>query len=194
MKHGFRSTIAFAVAFGATLTAPTALAYLPWTAVPDDELAELRGGFITPQGLHINFSLENVVMVNGELRAQTVLQFFGINPARPASGGGTPAATAPATANAVPPAPEPAPADPVPTATAAQDSVTTPVPVEVATPAPVEGNSVLNSGLHTVIQNSLDNQTIQSIKVINVEIANLRALQNVGLNNRVHTGLIEALR
>lgn len=62
-----------------------------WAAVSSEELDELRGGFLTDNGLRIGFAFESVVRVNGELQARTVLDMpsFAIGAGRsnrPASG------------------------------------------------------------------------------------------------------------
>ena len=40
-------------------------------AVLDSELAELRGGFLTSDGLEIRFGLEQIVLINGTIEART---------------------------------------------------------------------------------------------------------------------------
>lgn len=168
MKHRMPSRLMMLSLAVAGALPQAALARLPFgAALGDAELAELRGGFVTPQGLSLNFSLENVVLVNGELRAHTVLQLAG-------QGEQTPAALAASLG-----------------AAAVSDSGSSPGtgPVD-----PGAGTTVLASGLQTVIQNSLDQQNIQSIKVFNLEIANTRALQSLGLSNRIQMSVVDALR
>ena len=155
MKHRLRSRLMVLSMTAAGALPQAALAQLPLGDVLGDrELAEQRGGFVTPQGLSLNFSMENVVLVNGQLQAHTVFQLAGQGQ------GNTPAALVAL-----------GPAD-----------------------AAGSGTTVLTSGMQTIIQNSLDQQNIQSIKVLNLELSNVRALQSLGLSNRIQMGVLDSLR
>lgn len=50
-----------------------ATTYANWTRATDDELAQLRGGFVLPNGMIINFSLERIIISND---AQIFSSFF----------------------------------------------------------------------------------------------------------------------
>lgn len=43
------------------------------TQVPEAELAELRGGFVTSDGLDIHFGVEQIVLVDGSVKTHTSL-------------------------------------------------------------------------------------------------------------------------
>jgi hypothetical protein len=45
-------------------------AFSAWPQVPDSELATMRGGFITSDGLNISIGLEQVVMIDGEIKVK----------------------------------------------------------------------------------------------------------------------------
>lgn len=57
-----------------------------------------------------------------------------------------------------------------------------------------EGTVVLTQGLSTLIQNSMDDKTIQHLRMLNVEMRNLHGIGAVGMINRLQPGLISALR
>lgn len=67
-------TLPLAAACGLALHAPTSPAALAWARLDDTELQALRGGFISTGGLHIDFSMEQMVLVNGEPQAYSSLQ------------------------------------------------------------------------------------------------------------------------
>lgn len=201
MKHGIRFPATVAGTVLGALAAQPALAQFPsWTPVSEAVLAGSRGGFLTPQGLQINFSLENVVMVNGALQVHTILRMGdriasavtdAADAVPPAVGAGSTGTTASGT-----PAVPPSPVAPTPLAAPAPP----PLPGSAGTAVGSivsgggGGTTVLASGLQTIIQNSLDAQQIQSIKIMNIEITNMRDLRTSGLHSRVQTSLIEAMR
>lgn len=120
------------------------------SGLSDQELDMLRGGFVTAGGLHIDFSLRSMVLVNGEAVMQSVI--------------GPSAAGLPQLQQL------------------SQSAIAG------------AGTLVLSSGLHTLIQNDLDNQTIQSFKVLDVQVANLANLRGMEIRNRVDRGIVESLR
>lgn len=67
---------ALAVASAAAIAAPPADAALgaEWIAVDPALLDELRGGFLTENGMSLSFGIERAVFVNGELMATTRVQ------------------------------------------------------------------------------------------------------------------------
>lgn len=134
-----------------------ALGQLPLSLVVDDQdLAALRGGFLTSAGLHIDFSLQNLVVLNGQAVVQSVigptasgaLSSWAVS----SPGAGSPLANLPA------------------------------------------GTTIMSSGLQTIVQNSLDNQAIQSLKVLNIELSNLAGLRSIGLQHRIDHALADSLR
>lgn len=177
MKYGFRNTATILSTICTCALAPPALAqFPPWVAVSDDLLADQRGGFVTPHGLQINFSLENVVLINGELRAHTILKLAGDASQTLAAAAAVTAVTAGATDTG---------------ASGSTGAGIAPIS-QVPTSHPI--TIVAATGLQTIIQNSLDQQNIQSLKILNLEIANTRALRSIGLDNRLQFGLIDGLR
>jgi hypothetical protein len=120
-----------------------------WPNVDETTLAQMRGGFINSDGLEIQFSLENLVLINGEMAVQNVLE---------GNGGSFPMLTLPT------------------------DWTGT------------DGTFVNTSGTQTLIQNSLDNQTIQNFRILNMEIANAHHLGSLGLREQLDTALIQSLR
>lgn len=115
--------------------------------VADAQLGEMRGGFETPSGLAVSFGIERVVHINGELVSSTVLTVADL---RGLAGSGVPVA--------------------LPVGTA----------VGVIQNGPNNGfdaGSVAAGALATVIQNSLDNQHIQTTTTINAQVNSVGLLQ-----------------
>jgi len=48
-----------------------------WTAIPQERLEQMRGGFELPSGLLVSFGIERLVHVNGELVAAATLNISG---------------------------------------------------------------------------------------------------------------------
>lgn len=45
-----------------------------WQRASDEELDALRGGFVLPNGINIDFSIEKIIVINGELASSTSFQ------------------------------------------------------------------------------------------------------------------------
>lgn len=56
-----------------------------WESLGDAELQALRGGFLGKNGLQIDFRLEQLISINGELQAHTVLHLPAVS-GRPGNG------------------------------------------------------------------------------------------------------------
>lgn len=54
--------------------------------------------------------------------------------------------------------------------------------------------SVASNGLATLIQNTMDDKSIQHLRVINVEMRNLGGIAGIGVIHRIQPALISALR
>jgi hypothetical protein len=54
--------------------------------------------------------------------------------------------------------------------------------------------SIASNGLATLIQNTMDDKTIQHLRIVNVELRNLSGIAGIGVINRIQPGLIPALR
>jgi hypothetical protein len=137
-------------ALALAVSAAPAAAQLPLgESLSDRDLDALRGGFVSEDGFHVDFSVQNMVLVNGEAVLQSELfaangqmanlQFTQVG------GDGT-------------------------------------------------GMIVASSGLHTIIQNSLDNQAIESLRIMNIQLSNLQDLRSLGLRDRLDDGIIQSLR
>ena len=52
--------------------------FSPWPRISDQELAKLRGGFITADGLNINIGLEQLVMIDGTVKTHYNFDLSGL--------------------------------------------------------------------------------------------------------------------
>ncbi|MBS0511348.1 MAG: hypothetical protein JSR42_09225 [Proteobacteria bacterium] len=129
--------------------------------VKDDELDNLRGGFQTSQGLSVSFGIERVVYVNGVLESTTALRLEDL--ARLQGGAAGSVAALP------------------PGATVAL--------IQNGGGNTVATNALSGSALGTIIQNSLDNQKIQTVTTVNATVNSVQALQSL----RMQSSLQEAL-
>lgn len=71
LKALFLSAMLVSTSFATHALADEALPKLPsddiyanWMRATDDELAQLRGGFVLPNGMIVNFSLERMILAN----------------------------------------------------------------------------------------------------------------------------------
>lgn len=133
-------------------------------AVPDSELAELRGGFLTSDGLEIRFGLEQIVLVNGTIEGRTSVNLSSL------------------TANSA----APLQLDP--------NKLVQIIPNGDHNRVSADVMQNFSAGLMTVIQNSLDTQTIQNLTVLNVGVSNMAAIPQRVLGNAIDLGLTSILR
>lgn len=150
-----------------------------WMPVEGELLEQSRGGFIGASGLKISFGIERAIRINGELinASRLIGDNFGTLTARRETGADGPGE------NAVPPA-----------ATAAIPAID---PAPAASGLLVQngpGNSVAdlpgaNGNLGTFIQNSLNDQTIQAITVINAASNSLELLKSLQLGSTLQDAL-----
>ena len=131
-------------------------------SVPSDQLGKLRGGFETPGGLRLNFGIERVVMINGVLQSTTILRVDELGKLV----GGKAAGEAIAAGNTL--------------------AVIQSGPNNVVT-APLPGTT-----LATVVQNSLNNQKIQSVTTINATINSAEVMRQVRMQHSVQEALSRA--
>lgn len=140
-----------------------------WAAVDSDTLDEIRGGFELPMQLRLSFGIERAVYLNGALVTTTSFNLPSLA-AITGTGAGTQDATGPLSV--------------------ANGSVSL---LQNGT-----GNS-FSFGLAglplaaTVIQNSLNNQSIQSLTTINATANSLELLRSVGFQSMVRDGLTNAV-
>lgn len=132
--------------------------------VEDDQLDNLRGGFQTADGLSVSFGIERVVYVNGVLQSTTALRVEDLGSLR----GGT-----------------------------AGPTVVLPAGSTVALIQNGSGNAVATnalsgSALGTIVQNSLDNQKIQTVTTINATVNSVQALQAIRMQQSMQEALNRA--
>ncbi|WP_332669997.1 hypothetical protein [Aromatoleum sp.] len=156
---------------GLPLTAPAGAGTgveLPMFAgqlVADDTLGELRGGFETPGGLALSFGIERLVYVNGELSSTTTLNVADLGQLVGGAAG----------------------VQPLPVGTS----------IAVIQNGPnntFDAGALASGAFATVIQNSLDNQKIQTVTTINAQVNSLQMLQasrfGESLRNAVNSSLL----
>ncbi|GAA0844350.1 hypothetical protein GCM10009113_15690 [Marinobacter szutsaonensis] len=158
-------------------------------ALTDEQLSELRGGFVTLDNLEIAIGLEQLVAVDGETLVLNRLTIPNLN--QVVDGGRIAAHVEQVVANARPngngivvTAPQPAQTQasrgsengspsPGSVANASQSSGTASAP---SVSAPLRVSSELHAGSWmTIIQNRLDGKVIQNIQQLNIELNNLGA-------------------
>lgn len=133
-------------------------------AIGDDRLDELRGGFQTPDGLSVSFGIERVVYVNGVLQSTTALRVEDLGQLQGGAAG--PAVVLP------------------PGATVAL--------IQNGGGNSVAANVLNGAALGTIIQNSLDNQKIQTVTTINATVNSVQALQGLRMQNSMQEALNRA--
>lgn len=127
-----------------------------WHAVSEDKLDDMRGGFDVPAlaGLHISFGIDRAVYINGDLVASASVNIPDV--ARMTATQAQQLASVVNTVNLVQNGPNNvAPPDVTPGAAAAA----------------------------TVIQNSLNNQTLQAVTTINAAVSSLPQFRQLNLSN-----------
>ena len=132
-------------------------------AVRDEQLGDVRGGFTTPDGLKFSFGIERAVYINGNLSASTSLNMTDLGKI---SGGRDIGSVVPGSAIAV-----------------IQNG-----PGNVFQGGPVTANS-----LGTVIQNTLNNQNIQSVTTINATVNSLGILKSMNEQAAVQRAIADSV-
>jgi hypothetical protein len=127
-----------------------------WQAVPEDKLDDMRGGFDVPAlaGLHISFGIDRAVYINGDLVASASVNIPDV--ARMTAAQAQQLATVVNTVNLV------------------QNGPNNVAPPDVAAGA---------AAAATVIQNSLNNQTLQAVTTINAAVNSLPQFRQMNLAN-----------
>ena len=127
-----------------------------WRAVPEATLDDMRGGFDVPSasGLRISFGIDRAVYINGDLVASASVNIPDV--ARMTAAQAQQLASVVNTGNLV------------------QNGPNNVAPPEVAAGA---------SAAATVIQNSLNNQTLQAITTINAAVNSLPQYRQLNLAN-----------
>jgi hypothetical protein len=165
-----------------------------WTAASDERLAGTRGGFDLGSGLKVSFGIARTVLINGEVLSRTSFMLPDIGKitadqaamARAAMGGLTVVQNGPG--NFV--APDAfGPAVIAPGKPAAPTAVAAPVVAAPTSPVPPAPPQVAA----TVIQNSLNNQVLQHMTMINTGVNSLGLLKQAHIYAAMQDALLGAL-
>lgn len=187
----------------ASAVAPAAIQ--DWVAVESVVLEQMRGGFDIAPGLKVSFGIERLVNLNGILQTATRIEV-------PDAGKLVQMALAPAAA-ALPTASSPVGASAA-SARAAPPQTAAATAAAGATAVPLAANlgngavgliqnglgNTLSPGplpqgtLATFIQNSMNNQTIQSMTVINAATNSLELLKGANLQSTLFDALTQSAR
>ena len=147
---------------------PPPAVHAPWDgeslAMSADRLDEVRGGFITNSGLQLSFGIERAVYVNGSLVTTTSLNVSNLGSVK---------------------------AGETPTATLHNGSLTL---IQNGTGNTYVPGTVSSSAISTVIQNTLDNQKIQSVTVLNATVNSMEMLRAINLQTAVRNAVTGSLR
>jgi len=133
-------------------------------ALAPTQLDDLRGGFTTNEGLKVSFGIERATYINGNL--VTTTSFNVADPSRPATA--------------------------QPAAGGGERNTLSLVqngPGNSFQAGPLDGASV-----GTVIQNTLNDQKIQNVTVINATVNSLQLLRNLNLQSSLRGAVIDSLR
>ncbi|KQV90144.1 hypothetical protein [Rhizobacter sp. Root1221] len=140
----------------------------PWqgetVAMNSSQLDGVRGGFMTDTGLTLSFGIERAVYINGTLVTMTSLNVADLSKL-----------------------------------SAGQAAVTTLNGGALAVVQSGAGNTVLpgaviGSAVGTVIQNTLDNQKIQSVTTVNATVNSAGILRSLNLQQSVQSAITNSLR
>jgi hypothetical protein len=136
-----------------------------WQKVPDQELAKLRGGFITSDGLNINVGLEQLVMIDGTVKTRFNLDLSGLGRT---SGGANPLAS---DQNKL-----------IQLVQNGEHNLVTPdVPANFA------------GGALTIIQNSVDTQLIQNFTMLQIDVSGMSQFRGNALGRSIGVEQVRAL-
>ena len=136
-----------------------------WQAMAAVKLDEVRGGFITDTGLKISFGIERAVYINGSLVTTTSLNVADLG--KISAGRGANSSGLDASSLAL---------------------------IQNGKGNTFATGQVSMSGLGTVIQNTLNDQKIQNVTVINATVNSMQILRSVNLQTAVRGALTDSLR
>ena len=139
--------------------------FTPWPRIPDQELANLRGGFITADGLNINIGLEQLTMIDGAVKSHYNLDLSGLGLT---SGG-----------------PNLASADQNKLIQLVQNGGNNFVTPDVI--------ANYTGGALTVIQNSQDSQLIQNLTLLQLDVSGISQLRSNTLGLSIGQQLVRSL-
>lgn len=139
--------------------------FVLWQKVPDRDLAKMRGGFITSDGLSINVGLERLVMIDGTVKTRFNFDLSGLGQSQGA--------------------PNPLPGDQNKLIQLVQNGehnvVTSDVPANYA------------GGALTIIQNSLDGKLIQNFTTLQIDVSGMSQYRTTTLGRSISMEQIRAL-
>lgn len=153
--------------FGTPATAEL-LDDLGWQALPDKELDEQRGGFVTEDGITIALGIEKSVSIDGVLQYATTLNLADLTK--------------------LDFSPE------FSWETFVAENSTSFQQDGVSWLVSDAGTLLLNHGLDTIIQTSMNGKLIQVDTIINAHIENMELYRQIGLMNLITDQLVNALR
>ena len=149
-----------------------------WVAVSNEKLDQLRGGFDVGRGLTVSFGFIRTVMINGDLVTKSSFNIPDIAKITPDQAKTT--AIAMAQAGVVV---QNGPGNSV--ESLAGKGITTPTPT--LSPLPIALPT------STIVQNSLNNQNIQTLTVINTGVNSLSLLKTINTQIVLKEALLDAL-
>jgi len=177
--------------------------------IDDSALDEIRGGFTTTSGLEIAFGIERVLYINGNLISTTSLNVANAGKLTPA----LPAAAPTANTN-VPTADQLVNAIALPIAAPTTSSATSnstagaAAPVHQAVDSSASSLALIQTGagnivhsdslppasMATIVQNTLNNQKIQNVTVINATVNSMEILKTLNLQSVVNNAINDSVR
>jgi hypothetical protein len=171
-------------------------------AVGSSHLDSMRGGFLTSNQGFLSLGITKVTSIDGILQVTNTLHIPDLT--RLGSMRGSFATNTvyhrPAHPEVLPvPSEAPVASQDHPTrSTASQSSsappATSPVAVAPSNLPTENGLLVLNNGFSTLIQNSLDQKTIQNLTIVEASVANVKLFREIELMARINEQLINAMR
>ncbi len=152
--------LSFAINFASagTLLNDTLNGFEPLTS---EEMAALRGGFITADGIEISIGYEQAAFINGVLQTKLALDISQL-----ARRGDI----------AVPPG-----------------SIAPVKIIQTGETSMAASQPSLNPGYLTLIQNSLDHQTLSNFSVLNIDIKNLPSVSSGSFGNLINNQILNSL-
>lgn len=151
-----------------------------WVAVSNEKLDQLRGGFDVGRGLTVSFGFIRTVMINGDLVTKSSFNIPDIAKITPDQAKTT--AIAMAQAGVVV---QNGPGNSV--ESLAGKGITPPTPTPTLSPLPIALPT------STIVQNSLNNQNIQTLTVINTGVNSLSLLKTINTQIVLKEALLDAL-
>lgn len=140
--------------------------FILWPIVPDEELSELRGGFISADGLEINVGLEQLVMIDGSLKTQFRLNLSGLS-RKP---------------------------DQAQAASTDQSKLLQFIQTGDKNLVTPDVPANFSAGALTIIQNSLDAQVIQNLTLLRVDVSRFSQFRTGALGEAINLEMIRSLR